>query len=300
MIDTLDELLAAAARHGLHLVPEREELDGSGLDFLALHARDEAGTRWIVRTPRRDDVYEASRVEARALALVAPRLPVAVPGWRVHDRDVIAYPRLGGTPAVSYDAASGATTWYVVGPEQVPDAFLDTFARALAALQAIAPDDAIAAGLPATTLAEDRATLARQADETRAVLAPPDHLWARWQRWLADDATWPEHVALVHGDLHPGHLLLDDAGRVTGILDWTEAKVADPSIDLAMFGGCFGRAALEALVPRAAALGLRTWPRLVDHAMERWAAFPILGAAWALRTGNETALAFARAQVAAS
>src|SRR5690606_26422291 len=98
---------------------------------------------------------------------------------------------------------------------------------------------------------------------------PSQAMVERWERWLAGP-TWPDHVSLIHGDLHPGHMLLTD-GVLTGVLDWTEAEVTDPSIDLAMFGGCFGRAALADLVARMTALGARTWDSLVDHAMERWA-----------------------------
>ncbi|HVK76644.1 MAG TPA: macrolide 2'-phosphotransferase [Kofleriaceae bacterium] len=295
-IDSVDALLAAARAAGLDLTTTATELDTTGLDFLVVHAHDAAGVPWIVRTPRRPDVVVAAAREARVLALVAPRLPVAVPDWRVHTDDVIAYPRLPGTPAVTIDAAGGPT-WNLIDPAAPSDAFLDGFAAAVAALAAIPTADAAQAGVPVHTIADTRAAFARAADATRAALAPSDATWARWQRWLADDASWPTHAALVHGDLHPGHLLLDDGGRLTGVLDWTEAHIGDPSIDLAMFVGCFGRPALERLLPRLVARGLPTWPRLVDHCVERWHAFPVLGAEWALRTGNDAVLAHARSHL---
>jgi aminoglycoside phosphotransferase (APT) family kinase protein len=139
-----------------------------------------------------------------------------------------------------------------------------------------------------------RAALARSMEETRAALEPSDELWARWQRWLASDL-WPTQTALVHGDLHPGHMLLDEEGRLTGVLDWTEARVTDPSIDPALFAGSFGAAALDELLARVEAAGGRTWPRLAEHAVERWAAFPVLVASWALRTGDAGVLSHARA-----
>jgi hypothetical protein len=57
---------------------------------------------------------------------------------------------------------------------------------------------------------------------------------------------------------------------------------------------------LDVVVGRArdaaacAARGGVRWPSMVEHAVERWAALPALAAAWALRTGNEGALAFAK------
>jgi macrolide phosphotransferase len=55
--------------------------------------------------------------------------------------------------------------------------------------------------------------------------------WERWQSWLADDSFWSNHSAFVHGDLHPGHIVDDPERCVTGLLDWTEAEVADPATD---------------------------------------------------------------------
>ncbi|MCY1061999.1 hypothetical protein [Nannocystis sp. SCPEA4] len=45
--------------------------------------------------------------------------------------------------------------------------------------------------------------------------------------------------------------------------------------------------------------GGRTWPGLVEHAGERWAAFAVAGAEWALRAGQTDMLVHARAQLAA-
>src|SRR5688572_20429188 len=98
------ELLARARRHGLELNATDDDLDGSGLDYLVLHARDLTGERWVVRAPRRPEVFAGSKVEAAALALLAPRLPVALPRWQVHAPDLIAYRRLPGTPAITFGA----------------------------------------------------------------------------------------------------------------------------------------------------------------------------------------------------
>jgi aminoglycoside phosphotransferase (APT) family kinase protein len=291
---TVAEMLALVRRHGLELTAVSAELDTMGLDFVVAHARDAAGAPWIVRAPRRPDVVAAARIEGRVLRHVGPALPVAVPDWQVHAPEVIAYPRIIGVPAVSVSASG--PTWNILDPAAPAPAFIDSLARTLAALQAIAPADT---GAPAPTIAATRAALRDAMLATREALEPSDAVWARWQRWLADDALWPTHTAWVHGDLHPGHWLLADDARLIGVLDWTEAQVGDPSIDFAMFHGCCGRAALAQLVERFAAAGGRVWPGLVRHASERWAAFPALAAAWALRTGNAAILEYARSQVAA-
>ena len=251
----------------------------------------------MVRTPRRLDVVAAARVEACVLSLVAPRLPIEVPIWRVHDDDVIAYPRLEGTPAVTLD--ENGPKWNVIDPTAPAVTFLDSFATMLAALQSVTLEEAEKAGVPFRPIARARATIAGAMEATRKVLSPSDVVWSRWQRWLSNDGLWPTHIALVHGDLHPGHMLLAPDGMLTGVLDWTEAQVTDPSIDLAMFFGCFGAKALDALLSRFERAGGKVWPGLAAHAAERWAAFPALAAEWALRTNNDGALEHARAQLAA-
>ncbi len=290
------ELLQAAQSHGLVLTTDEPELDGTGLDFLVLHARDERGVPWVVRTPRRQVVLDSARVEARVLSLVRPAMPVAVPDWRVFGDTIIAYPRLGGTPAVTLEA--GTPTWHHVAPGSLPDAFLASYAKALCALLAIPPAAAAHAGVPHQTVREAREQLREQMLATRDALSPGPKTWARWQRWLNNDALWPAESKMVHGDLHPGHLLLDANATLVGILDWTEAKVTDPSFDLAMFFGCFGADALERLAPHLRAHGAPLSPGWEQHAQERWAAFPITGAAWALRNESHAILDYARQQLA--
>ena len=99
------------------------------------------------------------------------------------------------------------------------------------------------------------------------------------------------------GDLHPGHMLLSPDGALCGVLDWTEARVSDPVVDLAMFHGCFGRTALDEMLAAFAAAGGRTWPRLAEHAVERWAFGPVLGAEWALRHDQPDVLAWSKSQL---
>lgn len=286
---SLEAILAAAARHGLALFDPT--LDEMGLDFLAVHARDASGTRWIVRAPRRADVAAGAEREARTLAAAHGRLPVAVPDWRITG-EVIAYARLPGTPVVTL--ADGAPTWNGIDPAAPAPGFLAALGALLAALQRVPH-----AGLVTRTIAQERAEIARVVDRSVTLLDPPAAVLARGRRWVADDSLWPAFVTLSHGDLHPGHLLLDDGGALTGVLDWTEARVGDPGIDLAMMHRCFGRPALEAIVAAMAAHGGATWPRAVAHAIERAATFPAAAADWADRTGNADVLAYAKSELAA-
>jgi GTPase len=307
-VETAADVVALARRHGIEVGDQPPELDGSGLDFRVVHARDREDRPWVLRTPRRPEVVESAQVEGRVLRLVGPRLPVPVPDWRVHAIDLIAYPRLPGKPAVALDAA-GAPAWSI-DPQAPPAALLDALARAMAALQAVPLEAVRNAGVRVKDLAEVRGEYRQAMEETRAALQPPEPLWERWQRWLASEEGWPPHLALVHGDLHPGHWLLarerseggegSERGEVSlvGILDWTEAVVTDPSVDLAMMFGSFGPAVFARLLERFERAGGRTWPGLAHHTAERWVAFPALIALWGQRAGNEGVIAHARSMMA--
>lgn len=55
-------------------------------------------------------------------------------------------------------------------------------------------------------------------------------LAALWDRLRATPRTDPD--AWTHGDLMPGNLLADEAGRLVGVIDVGQAGVADPALDL--------------------------------------------------------------------
>jgi len=68
-------------------------------------------------------------------------------------------------------------------------------------------------------------TMALSGRATRAWLA--DHVRA----FEALDARIP--VALVHGDLSGEHLLMGDDGRLSGVIDFADARLTDPALDFA-------------------------------------------------------------------
>lgn len=282
----MEDLLAAAREHGLRLTSEHSKLDETGADFLVMHAVDEHGVPWIVRTPRRADVLERAAVERRALDLVGPRLPVAVPDWRVFSPQVIAYPRLGGNPAAVIDMEVGGYVWRF-DETAPPDVFLETLASVLATLHGIEHNAAVAAELPVRQPRQVRDTWSEQMDRAREVLDVPAPVCRRWQMWIADDSYWPEHSVLIHGDLHPAHILVDDEGRVTGLLDWTEAQVADAATDFTLQFATMGHQQLSALLERYRIAGGRVWPRMHDHIVETWSAYPVVVAQFALQTGED-------------
>src|SRR5215217_4288335 len=72
--------------------------------------------------------------------------------------------------------------------------------------------------------AAERAGLARPFGELLRALHDAD----------VADLPAPEPTVVCHGDLHVRHLLVDDAGALTGVIDWGDLCRGDPSVDLSL------------------------------------------------------------------
>jgi macrolide phosphotransferase len=272
-----------AARHGLTIAGP-VHINELGLDFRVVTAADTAGMSWILRVPRRPDAMRKIDKEARTLSFLQSRLPFAVPDWRIVTPKLVAYPMLTDTTAIVVDAATGAVEWKI---DQESPVFADSFARALAALHAVPVEEAAAAGMQVRTPEQARRAVADDVFRVRSEFAVSESLLIRWQTWLDDDSCWPDFCVPVHGDLYLGHTLVDRAGRVTGMIDWTEARVDDPAIDMSSHLMLFGEAGLEKLLSNYAAAGGRVWPRMAHQVAERQAVFPVTYALFALESGDD-------------
>lgn len=82
---------------------------------------------------------------------------------------------------------------------------------------------------------------------------------------------------LVHGDLHARHLLVGPDRRATGVIDWGDAALADPAVDLSLAYGGFSGEGREVLLDtyghvdkptelRARVLAVGLCAALADHA----------------------------------
>ncbi|WP_114854623.1 macrolide 2'-phosphotransferase [Brachybacterium sp. YJGR34] len=275
-----DALLELAGTHGLELSRETLRAEEIGLDFRVVFARARDGQDWVLRIPRRADVLARAEIEGRLLRTVAPHLDVAVPDWRVHTEDLIAYPLLPGTPGLTLDAA-GEVSWNV-------DVSSPDYARSLGAtvaqLHGIGIEEAAATGIdvlsPAQVRARWRTDLERVAESFE--IAPP--LWERWNAWVEEDSYWPRRSVLTHGEIYPGHTLVAD-GRLSAVLDWTTAAVGDPAKDLMFQRVGATEDAFELFLEHYEAGGGQLWPRLADHCTEMFSASPVAYGLFALETG---------------
>lgn len=294
---TLAESIAdIAARNGLVIDPSSVSLNEMGLDFRVGFATAVDGRRWVLRMPRRPDVMTRAQSEAAVLAMLRCHLPITVPDWQIFSEDLIAYPILPGLPGLTYDPTTYEVTWHF---DKDSPPFVETLGAAIAALHAIPRAAAINAGMAPNTVADVRQKLRTDLDRVKDRFEVPAHKWDGWQAWLADDSYWPHETAVVHGDLYVGHVMVEANGRVTGMIDWTEARLGDPAIDLIGHIKGFGLESLPALIEAYRAAGGRVWPRLTEHCLKLHSAAAIAYALFALIPGAEDHHDAAQAQLLA-
>lgn len=283
-----------ARAHGLAVDPGSISFNEIGLDFRIGFATADDGRRWVLRLPRRADVMERAGVEARALELVRARLPVQVPDWRIFGDRLIAYPMLDGVPGLTFDPNTHEVTWHF---DKASPLFAQTLGAAIAALHDIEAELARESGLPVFTPDDLRRKWVGDLERVGASFEIAPDLWASLRDWVAEDGYWPDFSVLIHGDLYPGHVMVDPEGRATGIIDWTEARVGDPAVDLAGHVRAFGEDALADLVGAYVSAGGRRWPRMEEHCRKHASASAVSYAIYAMDTGDPAHRAAAQAQL---
>lgn len=166
---------------------------------------------WLHREPRREEVRPRLLAETSLLPWLAPQLPLPVPvpeptEYGVRHRLLVGQPLEAGSTALGRE--------------------LGSFLRAL---HAVDPAEAVAHGAvdPGVAAAERAEIVAKMRAQVLPLLPPSAQ--DRGSELL--DTIGGVHTALVHGDLGPDHLLVD-GGQLTGVIDWTDAHVGDPALDL--------------------------------------------------------------------
>jgi aminoglycoside phosphotransferase (APT) family kinase protein len=224
--------LASAAVRGLSPIRVETPPDDLGREYDVAFVDDDRGMRWVVRAPRQTAAALTLEAEARVLGELRRRLPVAVPqpagliplpeGGRA-----VIYPCLSGQSLHAAELTAGSGLAVEVG-------------RVIAALHEIPAGVFDQAGVPAYTAEEYRLRRLAELDNAARGGDLPATLIARWERALEDVSIWRFAATPIHGDLAAEQILVErgDArgpmhARVSGIVDWGQACVADPADDLA-------------------------------------------------------------------
>ncbi|MFF1879579.1 aminoglycoside phosphotransferase family protein [Leifsonia sp. NPDC058230] len=263
----VDDALVArliSAQHPDLVAPLRLVADGWDNEIFRL------GDDLAVRIPRRRVAAQLIAHEQEWLPRLAPQLPVPVPA-----------PVRNGAPSDEFPWPWSIVRWVDgVDGADVPGAARASVARPLAefvaALHTAAPADAPhnpVRGVPlATRDAAVRSRLEQLAERTD-VSGPTAH----WERALAAEP-WDGPPIWLHGDLHPGNLLLSpDRRALAAVIDFGDLTAGDPATDLAT--------AWLTFEPDARALFRARLDELLPSDDDTWAR----AAGWAVAMGSALA-----------
>lgn len=179
--------------------------------------------RWLDRAPRFTDAEVQLRNEVRLMPRIAPLLPLEVPVPIVLDESPLRVRHR----LVTGELAVGSTLTRDDGRR------LGEFLRALHDMPV---NVYVESGIPEQTAAraELLATLERMLHRVVPLLPEEHHGPARA---LLRRVALRTPATLVHGALVAHHVTCAD-GRLVGVLDWKDAREADPAVDLAwpLFG----------------------------------------------------------------
>ena len=278
------EVLELAHKNGLTVEEDSIQFNESGLDFQVVLATDGEGIHWILRLPRREDVLSSVNKEKRTLELIAPLLSVDVPRWMVCTDELIAYRALNGVPVGTIDPEAKAYVWEI-DLANIPNQFYESLAKGLVSLHQVSVEKVRAVGFPVKTAKEVRVEMKHRMDAVKKEFDVDQTLWGRWQSWLHNDEVWIQETVLTHGELHAGHILINEQAQVTGFIDWTEASVTISTKDFVAYYRTFGQDALNKLISAYAEAGGHTWARMAEHVIELNATVAVEVAEFALRSG---------------
>lgn len=202
---------------------------GAGWDNRAFIAGD-----YVFRFPRRELGLVCMQAELAVLPRLAGRLPLPIPKPTHIGRPVEAYPY----PFAGYRHLAGQTADAAGLTDAARIANAGALGAFLRALHAIAPPARCPVAAPS------RSSVQRTLDRARACVAKmPVGLAGRVQavidgalaRVPGDSSqVGAAQRTLVHGDLYARHLLIDDARRLCGVIDWGDVSQGDAAIDLAI------------------------------------------------------------------
>lgn len=296
MSKTKKEINKIAEKNGLHLNEDTFKFDESGLDFQVVFAIDQAGKEWVLRIPRRPDVFPRTQAENTVLNLINQYADFEAPNWEIYTEELIAYKKLQGVPAGTIDPEALAYV-FEIDEKNIPEYFYKTLGKTLASLHNFPKKRARDVGITIQTPEEVRQIMGDRMNAIKKKFGVGEALWIRWQTWLNDEEMWPKETGLIHGDLHPGHIIVDKESNVTGLIDWTEAKVADISNDFVGHYRVFGNESLDVLIEAYKEAGGYYWPKMKEHIIELNAAYPVAIAEFAIISGMDEYVQMAKKEL---
>jgi aminoglycoside 2''-phosphotransferase len=194
----------------------------------------------VFRFAKGDYGRKALADELRVMAIARPCLSLPIPEPFFVSEDMIAYPFLPG-------AALRRELIYALSPtkQQILADQLAEFLFALHGIRAAELSSTLAPVTPQRWLELRN----RIREKVYPLLLPHQRTWAEQLFGFIDD---PDNFAyqpgLIHGDLAPYHLLVDEnSARLSGVLDFGTAGLGDPASDFGCLAQNYGERFIDRL-----------------------------------------------------
>lgn len=236
------------------------------------------GDDLAVRVPRRAASAALIEQEQRWLPQLSAPLPLPIP-----------VPRRVGRPGCGFPWSWSITPWF---PGQTalrePPADLSTAAVALGQflrrLHQPAPREAPHNPWRSVPLAARTSVLKDHLQQVDG-LVDRNAVLELWERALAA-APWPGPPVWIHGDLHPGNLLVSE-GRLSAVIDFGDLAAGDPATDVSVMWMLLPPSTRSAL--RASARG--EFDPVDDHTVLRARGWAVaLGLAYVVNSRDDEAM----------
>ncbi|MFC4802934.1 phosphotransferase [Neobacillus sp. GCM10023253] len=213
------------------LKPVRIQVLGEGYDNSVFLVNEQ----FVFRFPRREIAVKLLQVENRLLPVVAPMLSIPVP-----DPIFLGMPEGGFLWPFSGYKLLGGKTLSSLTPEQRMLS-VEPLAQFLKTLHAFPINKAEKLGVPydelgRTDILKRKPMLEANIEKAVDLGLIGGHELGRLQLFLSTVEKPFEHdsKSLVHGDFHIRNMLVDDSGRVSAVIDWGDAHIGSPAIDLSI------------------------------------------------------------------
>ena len=204
--------------------------EGAAGRFDTAVAELDDGRRVVVRAPAEPDAANELAAEVRALRALTPGVRGLLP---FRAPELLGEAGLGDARVVVVDFLPG----YRVDAAHLPPGrgAATSVGEALASLHALPLSIVKTEGLPVRTPGQIRDDVRRLINSARATGKAPASLLDRWTRAIEADVLWRFESAVVLGGAGAASFLfeeVDEAPRVTGLLEWHGLQVGDPATDL--------------------------------------------------------------------
>jgi aminoglycoside phosphotransferase (APT) family kinase protein len=202
---------------------------GEGFDNTVFVVND----RYVFRFPRRAIAVDLLKMENRILPQLVPYLPVEIPEPIFIGKSSSLYP----WPFTGYRLVSGKTPGTLTNQTRLKS--IKPLAEFLRALHHFPIQKAKELSLPYDPL--HRLDIAKRKQQLEAHIGQIKSM-GLWNDHSVLDLyvssirpiNYKNREVFVHGDLHFRNLLVNDEGILFGVIDWGDAHIGHPAVDLAI------------------------------------------------------------------